>query len=102
MAFHDAQVGKRLRRFIASEHFRFARRPGAGAAADEVELTGAFALEIRAPASPLLRAMRRDFTRFMRTCMDVRFRARNTGGASLAFILDGKNKTQRDHRRLPH
>ena len=62
---------RRMKTWVAGEHFHYRCRPGARLSRSEVDLSAGVVLDIDCATSPLLGQMRRDFSTFLRQCLQV-------------------------------
>lgn len=88
MSMGAASLARRMRTWVAGEHFRYRCRPDARLSRSEVDLSTGVVLDIDCASSSLIDQMRRDFSTFLRQCLRVPVRRNGHGpGTIISFNL---------------
>ncbi len=87
--FIDKNKADKMRAFLSNEHFRYSRLPDATCKDGEIDVSEGWSLDVNAPETPLIVALKTDFNRFLNECMDVRFQDKS--GRPIRFVLTGED-----------
>jgi len=87
--FVNEDQTKKMLDFLTNEHFRYHRRVGEAPLADEIDLSGGYAIDLQVHETPLLTRMRRDFQEFMDKCMCAYVDNEADQAHTISFALAG-------------